>query len=61
MEEKDSLEGSEGARYRQTTTAQCVVRRGEEVKLGYNGKGYFNILLYGYWCQYCLGEGEREG
>lgn len=61
MEEKDSLEGNEGARYRQTKTARCVMRRGEVVKSGCNGKGYFNILLYGYWCQYCLEQGEREG
>lgn len=33
----------------------------EVVKLGCNGKGYFNILLYRYWCQYYLREGESEG
>lgn len=31
------------------------------VKLGCNGKGYFNILLYGYRCQYYLREGASEG
>jgi len=33
----------------------------EVVRLGCNRKGYFNILLYGYWCQYYLREGESEG
>lgn len=37
------------------------MERREAVKLGCNGKGYFNILFYGYRCQYYLREGEGEG
>lgn len=61
MEQRDSQERNEGAYYKQTKTARCVVQRREVVKLGCNGKGYFNILLYGYWCQYYLREEENEG
>lgn len=61
MEWRDSQERYEGAHYKQTKTARCVVQHREVVKLGCNGKGYFNILLYGYWCQYYLREGESEG
>lgn len=60
MEERDSQERNEGAHYKQTKTARCVVERREAVKLGCNGKGYFNILFYGYPCQYYLREGESE-
>lgn len=35
--------------------------RREAVKLACNGKGYFNTLFYGYWCQYYLREGESKG
>lgn len=61
MEWRGSQERNEGAHYKQTKTTRCAMQHGEVVKLGCNGRGCFNISLYGYWCQCYLREGEIKG